>query len=138
VRTLARLRAWRLYQVPGLLAAWSYPRELLPGELAVSSWFAFGDDVLVWLNSYEGEPHGEAMMHVAAAPDVRGRWFARYGLDMLYAESRKIGLVRLVTDPPRPRLARGLVHLGWTQHEDGTLSRELVIRSCEREVPRDT
>jgi len=111
-------------QIPHLLTLWKYPRELIPGELAISWWYGAGTEALFWYNSGEGDPPRSAMLHVAIAPDAKYVVTRRELVAIeLIAELR--GLTLLITDPPTEHLREGLIRLGWQRREDGVLTRDL-------------
>lgn len=114
-------------QMPELLRRWGYPRPLAPGELTVSWWYAYGDDVVFWFNSDEGHVAGSAMLHVCVAPESRGKAIDRWGLTSVEVIAQLCGLGLLYTHPPTEPQARVLRAFGWQPSPlgEGVLERHL-------------
>lgn len=114
-------------QIPELLRRWGYPRDLAPGELTVSYWFAYGDDVLFWYNSDAGHPELSSMLHVCVAAEARGRALDRWGLVAVEVLAVLYGLTLLYTQPPTDGVSRVLRSFGWVPSDlgEGVLERHL-------------
>lgn len=55
---------------------WGYPRDLIPEERTLATWFRYGPDVLFWF-TWDGEHPKRLRIHLVAEPLSRGLWYSR-------------------------------------------------------------
>jgi hypothetical protein len=138
-RTLWEIKGDDRFQIPQILKDWGYPRELADGELGLSWWYGFGDDVLFWYNAMDGLPKGTAMLHACIRPDARKRAVNRKALYAIEIIPELRGMDSVVADPPSVALRDALLRRGWRLRQDGRVERLLgdTWRSVARLSQRD-
>lgn len=105
--------------LPAVLERWGYVRGVLPGELDLGLWFAYGDDGLFWLiRDGTWEAADEAQLHLCAAPAARGRIASRWALVAIEVVACLVG-VRVLHAPCREEWEPLLRRVGWWDEPRG-------------------
>lgn len=109
--------------------SWGFPREVESVELDQADWFRLGESVVFWFEHYAVSP--TYFVHVAAAPESRGRWPWRRWLRWIehYARAQGAPEIGYVPHGDGARVGRALRALGWRVTAYG-LCRPLVAEAA--------
>lgn len=97
--------------------AWGYPRAVTEHELAASTWYRYGDDVIWWFEP--GLEPDVAGLHMAIAPQSRSRVYARSCLEAIRIAACIWGYTELVVCNPGTVVACYLQRMGLERHPRG-------------------